>query len=121
MEHSTISPVPPPPGMPDMATEENTATMIARIARPVEKSCPKMPNRKATLMMALMAEPSMCIVAPIGITISLTSLEMPVSSQASMFVGIVATDEQVPKATAAGANRWLNMTFSAPLPPPKRA
>ena len=38
MEQSTISPVPPPPGMPDMATEENTATMIARIARPVVKS-----------------------------------------------------------------------------------
>ena len=66
MEHKTSSPVPPPPGMPDMATEENTATMMARMARPVVKSWPNMPNRNATLMIADMAEPSMCIVAPRG-------------------------------------------------------
>ena len=29
--------------------------------------------------------------------------------------------EQVPKETAAGLNRFLNITFTAPLPPPKRA
>ena len=80
-----------------------------------------MPNRKATFIMALMAEPSMCMVAPIGMTISATSLDIPVSSAASMLVGIVATEEQVPKATAAGANRCLNMVFAAPFPPPKRA
>ena len=71
--------------------------------------------------MALMAEPSMCIVAPSGMTISLTSLDTPVSSQASMLVGMVATEEQVPKETAAGAKMCCHMTFSAPLPPPKRA
>ena len=107
--------------MPDMATEENTATMIARIARPVVKSCPNIPNRNATLMMADMAEPSMCIVAPRGMTILDTSLEIPVSSATSMFVGIVATDEHVPKLMAAGRNSLENMTFAAPFPPPKRA
>ena len=56
-----------------------------------------------------------------GSTMSVTSLEMPVSSETSILVGIVATDEQVPKATAAGRNRCWNMTFTAPLPPPKRA
>ena len=121
IEHRTSSPVPPPPGMPDMATEENTATMIARIARPVVKSCPNIPNRNATLMMADMAEPSMCIVAPSGMTMLETSVEMPVSSATSMLVGIVATDEQVPKLMAAGRNSLENMTFAAPLPPPKRA
>ena len=45
-----------------------------------------------------------------------TSLEMPVSSAASMLVGMVATEEQVPKETAAGLNSLLNMTFTAPLP-----
>ena len=121
MVQSTSSPVPPPPGMPDMATEEKMATMMARIASPVPKSLPKMPNRKATLMMADMAEPSMCMVAPRGRTMLVTSLEMPVSSAASMLVGMVATEEQVPKDTAAGLNRCLNMTFTAPLPPPNRA
>ena len=80
-----------------------------------------MPNRNATLTIALIAEPSMCIVAPIGRTMSRTSLEMPVSSAASMLVGMVATEEQVPNAVMAGANRCLNMTLAAPLPPPKRA
>ena len=121
IEHRTSSPVPPPPGMPDIATDENTATTIARIARPVVKSCPNIPNRNATLMIADIAEPSMCIVAPIGTTMFVTSLEMPVSSATSMFVGIVATDEQVPKDTAAGRKSLENISFAAPLPPPKRA
>ena len=121
IEQSTSSPVPPPPGMPDMATEENTATTIARMASPVPKSLPNMPNRNATLIMALIAEPSMCIVAPSGMTISETSLEIPVSFETSMFTGIVATEEQVPKAVAAGRKIWRNMTFAAPSPPPKRA
>ena len=72
-------------------------------------------------MMALIAEPSMCIVAPRGTTMFETSLEMPVSSATSRFVGIVATEEQVPKETAAGRNRCFHMTFAPPLPPPKRA
>ena len=38
-----------------------------------------------------------------------------------MLVGMVATEEQVPKETAAGLSRCWNMTFAAPLPPPKRA
>ena len=107
--------------MPDMATEENTATMMARMARPVVKSWPNMPNRNATLMIADMAEPSMCIVAPRGTTMLETSLEIPVSLATSMLVGIVATDEQVPNDMAAGRNSLENMTFAAPLPPPKRA
>ena len=41
--------------------------------------------------------------------------------ETSMFTGIVATEEQVPKAVAAGRKIWRNMTFAAPLPPPKRA
>ena len=56
-----------------------------------------------------------------GSTMFDTSFEIPVSSATSMFVGIVATDEQVPKDTAAGRKRCLNMTLAAPLPPPKRA
>ena len=63
----------------------------------------------------------MCIVAPSGTTMFETSLGMPVSSATSMFVGIVATEEHVPKLIAAGRNSFENMTFAAPLPPPKRA
>ena len=39
----------------------------------------------------------MCMVAPRGSTISLTSLEIPLSSATSMLVGMVATEEQVPR------------------------
>ena len=104
-----------------MATEENTATMMARMAFSVVKSSPNTPNRNATLMMALMAEPSMCMVAPMGSTMSVTSLLMPVSSATSMFVGMVATDEQVPNDIAAGRNSLENMIFAPPLPPPNWA
>ena len=63
----------------------------------------------------------MCMVAPSGSTMLDTSLLMPVFSAASMLVGIVATLEQVPKETAAGFSRCLNMVLIAPLPPPNRA
>ena len=104
--------------MPLMATEENTATTMARMAFSVVKSSPNTPKRNATLMMADMAEPSMCMVAPMGRTMSVTSLEMPVSSATSMLVGMVATEEHVPKETAAGRNSLENMIFAPPLPPP---
>ena len=121
MVQTTSSPVPPPPGIPLMATEENTATMIAKIALSVEKSIPNTPNRNATLMMADMAEPSMCMVAPRGSTMSVTSLLIPDSSATSILVGMVATLEQVPKDTAAGRNSLENMILAPPLPPPNRA
>ena len=63
---------------------------VGGIASLVPKSMPNIPKRKATLIIALIAEPSMCIVAPRGRTISLTSLEMPVSSATSMLVGVHA-------------------------------
>ena len=63
----------------------------------------------------------MCIVAPRGITISDTSLEIPVSSATSILVGMVATDEHVPKDTTAGLAMCLNITFTAPGPPPNLA
>ena len=63
----------------------------------------------------------MCIVAPRGSTMSDTSLEMPVASASSMLVGIVATEEHVPRDTTAGLTMCWNMTFTAPLPPPNQA
>ena len=63
----------------------------------------------------------MCMVAPSGSTMSDTSLLMPDSSATSMLVGMVATEEQVPKDTAAGRNSLENISFAPPLPPPNRA
>ena len=63
----------------------------------------------------------MCIVAPSGITISLTSLGIPVSSETSRLVGIVATDEQVPSETMAGRATCLNIVLTPFLPPPNHA
>ncbi len=44
----------------------------------------------------------MCMVAPRGSTMSVTSLEMPVASASSMLVGMVAAEEQVPREVMAG-------------------
>ena len=63
----------------------------------------------------------MCIVAPRGTTISATSLLTPVSSASSRLVGMVATEEQVPKETTAGLVMCLNMVFTPCLPPPNQA
>ena len=63
----------------------------------------------------------MCMVAPRGSTISETSLEMPVSAATSMLVGMVATEEQVPRDTTAGRVICWNMVFTPPLPPPNQA
>ena len=101
-----------------MATEENTATMMARMAFSVVKSSPNTPNRNATLMMALMAEPSMCMVAPMGTTISATSLGMPVSSASRRLVGMVAEEEQVPSDMMAGLAMCWNIVLMPCLPPP---
>ena len=61
------------------------------------------------------------MVAPSGITISDTSLLMPVCSATSMLVGMVATDEQVPSDTTAGLVICRSMTPGPRLPPPNRA
>ena len=61
------------------------------------------------------------MVAPRGITISDTSRLIPVCSAASRLVGMVATDEQVPKDTTAGFVMWRSMTPTPRRPPPKRA
>ena len=63
----------------------------------------------------------MCMVAPRGTTMPAISLSMPVSAASSRLVGMVATEEQVPRDTTAGRARCLNMTPMAPLPPPNQA
>ena len=63
----------------------------------------------------------MCMVAPRGSTIPAISLLMPVSTASSMLVGMVATEEQVPRETTAGRAMCLNMMPTAPLPPPNQA
>ncbi len=51
----------------------------------------------------------MCMVAPRGMTMPATSLLMPVSLASSRLVGMVATEEQVPRDTTAGRAICLNM------------
>ena len=63
----------------------------------------------------------MCMVAPRGTTISATSLLTPVSSASSRLVGMVATEEQVPRDTRAGLVMWRNMVLIPCLPPPNHA
>ena len=60
----------------------------------------------------------MCIVAPRGSTISETSLEIPLSSATSILVGMVATEEQVPRATIAGFKMWDIIIFTPSIPAP---
>ena len=50
----------------------------------------------------------MCMVAPRGSTMPAMSLLTPVSRASSMLVGMVATEEQVPRETTAGRAMCLN-------------
>ena len=105
-----------------MPTEDSTATRMMRMKSPTElKGLPNTPNRNAIFSTQEKQEPSMCMVAPRGSTISLTSLEMPVSSATSILVGMVATEEQVPRDVMAGRAIWRNISPTAPLPPPNQA
>ena len=85
------------------------------------KSSPNTPNTKAIFITQEKQAPSICMVAPRGSTISLTSLEMPVASASSMLVGMVATEEQVPREVMAGRAMCWNMVLTPPLPPPNQA
>ena len=114
------SPMYPPPGMPLIATELNTATSrILTMSPAPSNGMPNTPKRNAIFSTQLKHEPSMCIVAPRGMTMLETSLEMPVSSATSMLVGIVATDEQVPSAVTAGRRMCRRMTRTPSFPPPR--
>ena len=105
-----------------MATEETTDTRMTRrnVSTPLN-SMPKTPNRKAIFRVQEKQEPSMCMVAPRGRTISVMSREMPLSSAASMLAGIVAMEEQVPSDVTAGFRMWRNITPGPAAPPPIQA
>ena len=105
-----------------MATELKTATSRTLTYVPgSEKGIPNTPKRKETFSTQLKHEPSICMVAPSGITRSATSCGTPLSCAASRLVGIVATEEQVPSAVTAGRKMCSLMTRTPCVPPPKRA
>ena len=105
-----------------MPTEDSTATRTTLTSIPApSKGTPKTPRTKAIFSTQEKQEPSMCMVAPRGRTMSETSLEMPVASASSMLVGMVATEEQVPRDTTAGFTMWENMTPGPRRPPPNQA
>ena len=104
-----------------MPTEDSTATSTTGTSWENVNGCPNTPNTKAIFSTQEKQEPSMCMVAPRGSTMSVTSLEMPVSAAASILVGMVATEEQVPRETMAGLAMWANMVLTAPFPPPNQA
>ena len=105
-----------------MATEEKTATASTSANSPAPSNGrPNTPKRNATLSTQLKHEPSMCIVAPSGSTRSATSCGMPLSSAASIFAGMVATDEQVPSAVTAGRRMCRRSRRTPSRPPPRYA
>ena len=93
-----ISPINPPPGTPDITTPPNTEINIAVRYVPIpEKSCPNIPNSNDIFRIDDKQVPSICIVAPRGNTISLTSFLTPIFSVAARLTGNVAIEEQVAK------------------------
>ena len=62
-----------------MPTEDSTATSTTGISWLKPISWPNTPHTKAIFSTQEKQEPSMCMVAPRGSTMSETSLEMPVS------------------------------------------
>jgi len=77
----------------------------------------KMPNRKAILSTAARHEPSMCIVAPTGITTLLISAGTPILAAACRFSGRVAIELPVASDVTAGGIMLLQ-NFFTPGPRP---
>ena len=115
------SPIYPPPGTPLIPTAESTATRTIAGRSENFTGVPNAPITKTIFSTQEKQEPSMCIVAPKGITISETSFDIPLSAADSILLGIVATEEQVPRDTIAGFTMCENMTFTPSLPAPMKA
>ena len=101
-----------------MPTEESTATATTAGSMVQGISTPMAPRTKAIFSTQEKQEPSICMVAPMGTTISATSLGMPVSSASRRLVGMVAEEEQVPSDMMAGLAMCWNMVLMPCLPPP---
>src|SRR5699024_3313883 len=114
----SISPINPPPGTPDITTPLITDISIAVTKVPIPvQLLPYIPNRKEILSIADKQEPSICMVAPMGSTISLISFGTPIFCVASRFTGKVAILDCVAKLVTAGEIILLKNLFTPSIFP----
>ena len=112
-ETISISPINPPPGIPDITTPDNTEIKIAirYVSIPV-KLLPNTPNKKAIFRIDAILDPSICIVAPIGSVVLATSSSIPSSVAHSKFDGRLASEEQVPSDVTVGVKALLKNSLT---------
>ena len=93
-----ISPIRPPPGIPDITTPLATAMIIAimYVEIPFVGMLNTL-NKKKIFKIEAIAEPSMCIVAPSGNETLLTLESIFIFSAVSKFVGKLAREDCVAK------------------------
>src|SRR5699024_5216352 len=117
-----ISPMKPPPGIPLITIPDNKQMPIAvkKVSIPV-KSILNTPNTKAIFNIAERQEPSICIVAPSGKTVSLMSYGTPILLAAWRFVGNAAILLPVPSEVAAGSRIFFQNRVTPFFPPAIKA
>ena len=84
----------------------NTLVAIKYVSIPV-KLFPNIPNKKVILSIDAIAEPSICIVAPIGSVVLATSSSIPILFAHSKLDGRDASEEQVPRDVTVGVKIFL--------------
>ena len=104
----SISPINPPPGIPDITMEDSKATNIAikYMSNPTN-GFPNIPNKNTILSIAPILEPSICMVEPIYNVTSLMSFGTFIFSVDSMFTGSVASDDCVASDVTVTGNIFL--------------
>src|SRR5690606_7860655 len=114
----SISPIYPPLGIPPATTLTNT--VIPRAVSSVigsKKSQPISTNATYILTMLDIDDPSLCKVAPSGMTTLATAGGTPIFAAAARFTGMVAILLQVPTAVAEGRMLCFQNRLT-PGPPP---
>ena len=98
-----ISLINPPPGIaPITAPFINATANTANIIPGLVISVPNNPNRNAIFNTPVTTEPSLCMFAPNGITVSAISSGTPICLAETKFTGIQAALEQVATAVTVG-------------------
>ena len=104
----SISPIIPPPGIAPITAPTRKATArILRMLDTLVKSRPKRLNRKTILSTPPITEPSLCVLAPSGITVSAISTGTPIFFVASRLIGMQAALEQVAIAVTDGGRTFV--------------
>ena len=118
----SISPIIPPPGMAPITapTKNETAKMAARLEKLV-MSFPNKANKKTILNTPPKTDPSLCVLAPSGMTVSAISIGTPIFCVEARLTGMDAALEHVEIAVTDGGSAFFQKVLIPSEPPAMKA